>query len=136
MDVPRVCYFVHNNDFKMVMYLEKRAFFVEEATENKNKNENNNENEEKKDSTSKVAKAIKNIKIAYNNIQVNGVWFLWKLYLSELFESHNNVNIALVYSCSLPKKLHHHYVFYLQLTVHTQHGEYFNQIRHPGGINS
>eukprot|EP00942_MAST-04A_sp_MAST-4A-sp1_P001683 g1683.t1 len=47
-----------------------------------------------------VASEAKSI---YEKLQVSGQWFLWKLYLSELFESIQQCsNLVTVYLCSLP----------------------------------
>eukprot|EP00944_MAST-04C_sp_MAST-4C-sp1_P013793 g13793.t1 len=56
-----------------------------------------------KRSTSAVERATFNAKNVYNRFQVNGPWFLWKLYISELFESCQQCNNLLtIYLCSLP----------------------------------
>ena len=42
-------------------------------------------------------------KNVYEKLQVNGEWFLWKLYVFELFESIQQcINLVTVYLCSLP----------------------------------
>ena len=41
--------------------------------------------------------------VVYRNLQVDGPWFLWKLYASEVFESIQQcINLGTVYLCSLP----------------------------------
>ena len=41
--------------------------------------------------------------VVYRNLQVNGPWFLWKLYASEVFEAIQQcINLGTVYLCSLP----------------------------------
>ena len=43
------------------------------------------------------------LKNVYEKLLVNGEWFLWKLYVSELFESASQcINLVTVYVCSLP----------------------------------
>ena len=52
----------------------------------------------------KTAKLVTvNVKTVYQNLQVSGQWFLWKMYASELLESVvQTVNLVTVYLCSLP----------------------------------
>ncbi len=47
-----------------------------------------------------VAKKVQNI---YGKMQINGPWFLWTLYFSEIFESAQQcTNLITIYLCSLP----------------------------------
>ena len=51
----------------------------------------------------RVKIATVNFKTVYENFQINGQWFLWKLYASELFDSAQQcANLVTVYLCSLP----------------------------------
>jgi Ca2+/Na+ antiporter len=56
-----------------------------------------------KSAIERAKRAASNAKNVYEKLQVNGQWFLWKLYVSELFESANQcLNLTTVYLCSLP----------------------------------
>ena len=57
----------------------------------------------------------------YEKLQVNGEWFLWKLYVSELFESAQQcINLVTVYLCSLPVACYFFYVFFVAVEcIHT-----------------
>ena len=47
--------------------------------------------------------AYQKLLVVYKNLQVDGPWFLWKLYASEVFESIQQcINLGTVYLCSLP----------------------------------
>ena len=50
------------------------------------------------------AKAVaKNAQNIYEKLQINGPWFLWTLYFSEIFESAQQcANLVTIYLCSLP----------------------------------
>ena len=64
------------------------------------------ENQQRKRSRSAIERAKQaagNAKNVYEKLQINGEWFLWKLYVSELFESAQQcINLVTVYLCSLP----------------------------------
>ena len=56
-----------------------------------------------KSAIERAKQAAGNAKNIYEKLQVNGQWFLWKLYVSELFESAQQcINLVTVYLCSLP----------------------------------
>ena len=56
-----------------------------------------------KSAIERAKEAAGNAKNVYQKFQVNGQWFLWKLYVSELFESAQQcLNLVTVYLCSLP----------------------------------
>ena len=56
-----------------------------------------------KSAIERAKEAAGNAKNVYQKFQVNGQWFLWKLYVSELFESAQQcINLVTVYLCSLP----------------------------------
>ena len=67
------------------------------------------ENQTKKRSvsaTERAKRAVGNAKNIYEKMQVNGPWFLWKLYLSEVTESIQQcLNLITVYSCSVPVEM-------------------------------
>ena len=49
----------------------------------------------------KVAASV--TKRIYENFEVNGIWFLWKLYIFEVFESaYQSYNLVTIYLCSIP----------------------------------
>eukprot|EP00942_MAST-04A_sp_MAST-4A-sp1_P012028 g12028.t1 len=57
-------------------------------------------------SHSAAVRAANNAKNIYSNLQVNGSWFLWKLYFSELIESAQQCNnLANIYLCLLPVEI-------------------------------
>eukprot|EP00943_MAST-04B_sp_MAST-4B-sp1_P009230 g9230.t1 len=56
-----------------------------------------------KSAVERAKQAAGNAKNVYEKLQVNGEWFLWKLYVFELFESIQQcINLVTVYLCSLP----------------------------------
>ncbi len=76
------------------------AFTKEQQAE---KDKGQGERTRSKSAIERVKQAAGNAKNIYEKLQVNGQWFLWKLYVSELFESAQQcINLVTVYLCSLP----------------------------------
>jgi hypothetical protein len=76
------------------------AFTVQEQAE---KVMNRGGRKRSKSAIERAKQAAENAKNVYEMLQINGQWFLWKLYVSELFESAQQcINLVTVYLCSLP----------------------------------
>eukprot|EP00944_MAST-04C_sp_MAST-4C-sp1_P005270 g5270.t1 len=70
------------------------------------KKENQGVRTRSKSAVERARQAAGKAKNVYEKFQVNGEWFLWKLYVSELFESAQQcLNLVTVYLCSLPVEL-------------------------------
>jgi hypothetical protein len=77
--------------------------FTEQQQANKDENITRENIQRSKSAVERAKQAAGKAKNAYQKLQVNGQWFLWKLYVSELFESANQcLNLTTVYLCSLP----------------------------------
>eukprot|EP00944_MAST-04C_sp_MAST-4C-sp1_P002646 g2646.t1 len=76
--------------------------FTEQQQQAENK-ENQGRQKGSKSARERAKQTAGNVKDMYEKFQINGQWFLWKLYVSELLESVNQcINLATVYLCSLP----------------------------------
>eukprot|EP00943_MAST-04B_sp_MAST-4B-sp1_P009082 g9082.t1 len=54
-------------------------------------------------SIQKAKHGIKKVAKFYSKFQIDGIWFLWYLYFSEVLESAQQcINVVTIYSCSLP----------------------------------
>ncbi len=63
----------------------------------------NNRLQRSKSAVQRAQRATQEAKGIFEKFQMDGPWFLWKLYLSEVFESAQQcINLVSVYLCSLP----------------------------------
>eukprot|EP00943_MAST-04B_sp_MAST-4B-sp1_P010008 g10008.t1 len=77
------------------------AFTVQQ--QRADKEENQGRQKGSKSAIERAKQAAGNAKNVCEKFQINGQWFLWKLYVSELFESAQQcINLITVYLCSLP----------------------------------
>ncbi len=76
------------------------AFTKEQQTDKK---ERQGDLTRSRSAVERAKQAAGKAKSVHEKLQVNGQWFLWKLYVSELFESVQQcINLVTVYLCSLP----------------------------------